>query len=112
MTASHRNREGLDREPFWYKSGVIYEVHVRAFFDTNADGTGDFRGLTEKLDYIKDLGVTAIWLLPFFPSPGPAGHYRTGAQPHVRPASLVPARAPLPSGQSLAQFLRLERHGP
>ncbi len=56
-------------EPFWYKSGVIYELHVRAFYDANGDGTGDFRGLTEKLDYLKDLGVTAIWLLPFYPSP-------------------------------------------
>jgi maltose alpha-D-glucosyltransferase/alpha-amylase len=63
------NREGLAPEPFWYKSGVIYQVHVRAFYDSNGDGTGDFAGLTEKLDYIKDLGVTAIWLLPFYPSP-------------------------------------------
>jgi maltose alpha-D-glucosyltransferase/alpha-amylase len=69
MAHPSRNREGLDHDPFWYKSGVIYEVHVRAFLDTNADGTGDFRGLAEKLDYIKDLGVTAIWLLPFYPSP-------------------------------------------
>ena len=57
------------RDPFWYKSGVIYEVHVRAFYDSTGDGTGDFRGLTQKLDYIADLGVTAIWLLPFYPSP-------------------------------------------
>ncbi len=56
-------------ESFWYKSGVIYEVHVRAFYDADGDGTGDFRGLTQKLDYIKDLGVTTIWLLPFYPSP-------------------------------------------
>ena len=69
MPNPKRNREGLDQDPFWYKSGVIYEVHVRAFYDANGDGTGDFRGLTEKLDYIKDLGVTAIWLLPFYPSP-------------------------------------------
>jgi maltose alpha-D-glucosyltransferase/alpha-amylase len=69
MPAAHHNRDGLDRDPFWYKNGVIYEVHVRAFFDANGDGSGDFRGLTEKLDYIKDLGVTAIWLLPFYPSP-------------------------------------------
>jgi maltose alpha-D-glucosyltransferase/alpha-amylase len=69
MPASKYTREGLGLEPFWYKSGVIYEVHVRAFYDANGDGTGDFRGLTEKLDYIKDLGVTAIWLLPFYPSP-------------------------------------------
>ncbi len=69
MPARNLHREGLDHDPFWYKSGVIYEVHVRAFYDADGDGTGDFRGLTEKLDYIKDLGVTAIWLLPFYPSP-------------------------------------------
>ncbi|HLP76696.1 MAG TPA: maltose alpha-D-glucosyltransferase [Candidatus Paceibacterota bacterium] len=55
--------------PLWYKSAIIYEVPVRAFFDSNADGIGDFRGLTQKLDYIQDLGVTAVWLLPFYPSP-------------------------------------------
>ena len=69
MPHSKRSRAGLGQEPFWYKSGVIYEVHVRAFYDADGDGAGDFRGLTEKLDYIKDLGVTAIWLLPFYPSP-------------------------------------------
>ncbi len=69
MAASSRNREGLDPDPFWYKSGVIYEVHVRSFHDGNGDGCGDFPGLTDKLDYLKELGVTAIWLLPFYPSP-------------------------------------------
>lgn len=69
MPSPDRHRQGLDANPFWYKSGVIYEVHVRAFYDSDADGIGDFRGLTQKLDYIKDLGVTAIWLLPFYPSP-------------------------------------------
>ena len=69
MPLPSRNREGLDRDPFWYKSGVIYEVHVRSFHDGNGDGCGDFAGLTEKLDYLKDLGVTAVWLLPFYPSP-------------------------------------------
>ena len=59
----------MSREPYWYKSGVIYQLHVRAFFDANGDGIGDFRGLTQKLDYIRELGVTAIWLLPFYPSP-------------------------------------------
>jgi maltose alpha-D-glucosyltransferase/alpha-amylase len=59
--------EELDK--LWYKSAIIYEVPVRAFFDSNADGIGDFRGLTQKLDYIQDLGVTALWLLPFYPSP-------------------------------------------
>jgi maltose alpha-D-glucosyltransferase/alpha-amylase len=53
----------------WYHDAVIYELHVRAFKDGNADGIGDFRGLMEKLDYLQDLGVTAIWLLPFYPSP-------------------------------------------
>jgi maltose alpha-D-glucosyltransferase / alpha-amylase len=69
MPHSKRSRAGLGKEPFWYKNGVIYEVHVRAFYDADGDGAGDFCGLTEKLDYIKDLGVTAIWLLPFYPSP-------------------------------------------
>ncbi len=53
----------------WYKDAIIYELHVKAFYDSNGDGVGDFRGLMEKLDYVQDLGVTAIWLLPFYPSP-------------------------------------------
>jgi maltose alpha-D-glucosyltransferase/alpha-amylase len=59
----------LGDDPLWYKDAIIYEVPVRAFFDSDADGSGDFRGLTDKLDYIRDLGVTAVWLLPFYPSP-------------------------------------------
>jgi maltose alpha-D-glucosyltransferase/alpha-amylase len=58
-----------DADPLWYKDAIIYELHVRAFYDSNGDGVGDFPGLTEKLDYLHDLGVTAIWLLPFYPSP-------------------------------------------
>jgi maltose alpha-D-glucosyltransferase/alpha-amylase len=58
-----------DDNPHWYKDAVIYEVHVRSFYDGNGDGIGDFQGVLEKLDYIRDLGVTAIWLLPFYPSP-------------------------------------------
>jgi maltose alpha-D-glucosyltransferase/alpha-amylase len=53
----------------WYKDAVFYELHVKAFQDSNADGVGDFRGLIERLDYVRDLGVDAIWLLPFYPSP-------------------------------------------
>ncbi len=53
----------------WYKDAIIYELHIKAFYDSNGDGIGDFRGLLEKLDYLEDLGVTAIWLLPFYPSP-------------------------------------------
>ena len=119
---------GLEDDPLWYKDAVIYELHVRAFSDSNGDGIGDFPGLTQKLDYLQDLGVTAIWLLPFYPSPlrddgydiadytdvnpaygtlddfktflargapaRPARHHRARAQPHLRPAPLVPARAP------------------
>ncbi len=55
--------------PTWYKDAIIYEVHVRAFYDSVTDGIGDFGGITQKLDYLEDLGVTAIWLLPFCPSP-------------------------------------------
>src|SRR5690606_13299361 len=56
-------------DPLWYKDAIIYQVHVRAFADSNGDGIGDFVGLIERLDYLRDLGVTAIWLLPFYPSP-------------------------------------------
>src|ERR1051325_2213756 len=56
-------------DPLWYKDAVIYELHVKTFHDSNGDGIGDFRGLIEKLDYLQELGVTALWLLPFYPSP-------------------------------------------
>ncbi len=62
-----RDRSATD--PHWYRDAVIYELHVRAFHDSNGDGIGDFVGLTEKLDYLEGLGVTALWLLPFYPSP-------------------------------------------
>ena len=56
-------------DPLWYKDAVIYELHVKTFCDSDGDGMGDFRGLVERLDYLQELGVTAIWLLPFYPSP-------------------------------------------
>jgi len=56
-------------DPLWYKDAVIYELHVKTFHDSDGDGIGDFRGLIEKLDYLQELGVTALWLLPFYPSP-------------------------------------------
>src|SRR5947207_14513490 len=59
----------LDAARDWYKDAIFYEIPVRSFFDSNADGVGDFPGLTEKLDYVRQLGVDCIWLLPFFPSP-------------------------------------------
>ena len=57
-------------DELWYKDAIIYQLHVKAFADSNDDGIGDFAGLTEKLDYLQDLGVTTLWLLPFYPSPG------------------------------------------
>jgi maltose alpha-D-glucosyltransferase/alpha-amylase len=62
------NRE-TSVDPLWYKDAVIYELHVKTFCDSDGDGMGDFRGLIEKLDYLKELGITALWLLPFYPSP-------------------------------------------
>ncbi len=59
----------LRKDPLWYKDAVIYQIHVKAFFDSNDDGIGDFKGLTSRLDYIRDLGVNTIWLMPFYPSP-------------------------------------------
>jgi maltose alpha-D-glucosyltransferase/alpha-amylase len=60
----------IDRsDRLWFKNAVFYEAHVKAFADANNDGIGDFAGLTSRLDYLQDLGVTALWLLPFYPSP-------------------------------------------
>ena len=59
----------LKSDALWFKDAIIYEVSVRAFYDSNADGIGDFQGLIQKLDYLEDLGINTIWLLPFYPSP-------------------------------------------
>jgi maltose alpha-D-glucosyltransferase/alpha-amylase len=56
-------------DPLWYKDAIIYQLHVKSFYDSNNDGIGDFAGLMMKLDYIAELGVNTIWLLPFYPSP-------------------------------------------
>ena len=64
-TAQQADDNGL-----WFKDAIIYQLHVKAFQDSNGDGVGDFAGLTERLDYLRDLGVTTLWLLPFYPSPG------------------------------------------
>ena len=76
---------GLEDDPEWYKSAVIYELHVRAFADSNGDGIGDFAGLIERLDYLADLGVTALWLLPFYPSPLRDGGYDISDYWNVHP---------------------------
>ncbi len=70
----------------WYKDAIIYEVHVRAFYDSVTDGMGDFGGLTQKLDYLQDLGVTALWLLPFCPSPWRDDGYDISDYTDVHPA--------------------------
>ena len=59
----------MSDDPLWYKDAIIYQMHVKAFHDANGDGIGDFAGLTQKLDYLHDLGVDCIWLLPFYDSP-------------------------------------------
>src|SRR6478735_8921165 len=63
------NNSVIDDKLHWYKDAIIYELHIKAFRDSNGDGIGDFAGLLEKLDYLQELGVTAIWVLPFYPSP-------------------------------------------
>ena len=71
QTTKRRKKEtfALDDDPLWYKDAIIYEVHPRAFYDSDGDGSGDFKGLIEKLPYLQELGVSAVWLLPFYPSP-------------------------------------------
>ena len=59
----------VKREPGWYKDAIIYQIHVRTFYDSDSDGIGDFQGLAQRLDYVQELGVDTIWLMPFFPSP-------------------------------------------
>jgi maltose alpha-D-glucosyltransferase / alpha-amylase len=73
------------RDPLWYKDAVFYQLHVKAFADSNHDGIGDFIGLTEHLDYLQELGVTALWLLPFYPSPGRDDGYDIADYRRVNP---------------------------
>src|SRR4029079_16355030 len=77
VTAGSRNDPGhwFEAQPLWFKTAVFYEIHTRAFFDADGDGSGDFRGLIQKLDYLQWLGVDCIWLLPFFKSPLRDGGY-------------------------------------
>jgi maltose alpha-D-glucosyltransferase/alpha-amylase len=70
-----QTRQWFEAEPLWFKGAVFYEIHIRGFFDGNGDGGGDFRGLTEKLDYLQWLGIDCIWLLPFYESPLRDGGY-------------------------------------
>src|SRR5690348_2797381 len=78
--------ESAAADPLWYKDAIVYQLHVKAFFDANNDGIGDFEGLSRKLDYLQDLGVTALWLLPFYPSPLRDDGYDIADYRQVNPA--------------------------
>ena len=86
LLEAQRPRVALEDDPLWYKDAILYELHVRAFRDSNDDGIGDFRGLTEKLDYLQDLGVTTLWLLPFYPSPLRDDGYDIADDTDIHPA--------------------------
>ena len=75
----------LESDELWFQDAIFYQLHVKAFADSNNDGMGDFAGLTEKLDYLEDLGVTALWLLPFYPSPGRDDGYDISDYLHINP---------------------------
>ena len=79
-----RDAGGHD-DALWYKDAVVYQLHVKAFFDSNGDGLGDFPGLIEKLDYVRDLGVNTMWLLPFYPSPMKDDGYDVADYHNVHP---------------------------
>ena len=84
--AAHaQTRQWFEAEPLWFKRAVFYEIHIRGFFDANGDGSGDFRGLTEKLDYLQWLGIDCIWLLPFYRSPLRDGGYDISDFGNVHP---------------------------
>ena len=72
-------------DPLWFKDAIIYQIHIKSFFDGDNDGVGDFAGLLQKLDYIAELGVTAVWLLPFYPSPRRDDGYDIGDYRSVHP---------------------------
>ena len=73
-------------DPLWYKDAIIYQLHVKSFRDANSDGFGDFRGVIERLDYIEQLGINCIWLLPFYPSPLKDDGYDISAYEEINPA--------------------------
>jgi maltose alpha-D-glucosyltransferase/alpha-amylase len=94
-------------DPLWYKDAVIYQLHVKSFYDGNGDGIGDFAGLIEKLDYIADLGVNTIWLLPFYPSPRRDDGYDISEYTNVHPDYGVLADAKRFVGEAHARGLRV-----
>ncbi len=95
MPADLQASDPMAEDPTWFKDAIIYQLHLKSFFDGNNDGVGDFRGLMEKLDYVAELGVTAIWLLPFYPSPRRDDGYDIADYRGVHPdyGALADARA-------------------
>jgi maltose alpha-D-glucosyltransferase / alpha-amylase len=85
VAAEIRADPKLEADELWFKDAIIYQLHVKAFADSNNDGIGDFAGLTDRLDYLQDLGVTALWLLPFYPSPGRDDGYDISDYRHINP---------------------------
>jgi maltose alpha-D-glucosyltransferase/alpha-amylase len=75
----------LSDDPLWYKDAIIYQIHVKSFRDANGDGYGDFRGLIQRLDYVQSLGVTCLWILPFYPSPLKDDGYDIAAYEEINP---------------------------
>ena len=102
-----------NQDTLWYKDAIVYELHVRGFYDGDGDGIGDFRGLIEKLDYLEDLGVTAVWILPFYPSPLRDGGYDIADYTAVHPdyGTLRRLQGVPPRGAS-ARPARHHRAGP
>ena len=82
---SARHRLVIDSDALWYKDAIIYQLHIKSYRDSNADGFGDFRGLIEKLDYVQQLGANAIWLLPFYPSPLKDDGYDIASYEEINP---------------------------
>ncbi len=81
-------------DSLWYRDATIYQLHVKSFCDSNGDGIGDFKGLIQKLDYIAELGIDTIWLLPFYPSPPPRRRLRHQRLPRHSPGLRHHGRLP------------------
>src|SRR5271166_6268222 len=112
---ARRPKSQLTKDPLWYKDAVIYQLHVKSFFDANDDGIGDFAGLNAKLDYIDSLGVNTVWLLPFYPSPRKddgydiAGYREVSADYAAQPRSAASVQI---SSLAPRQIARMERDRP
>ena len=112
IAAANRRRACASADDHWYKDAIIYQLHVKAFADSNGDGIGDFAGLTERLDYLQDLGVTTLWLLPFYPSPGRDDGYDIADYRRINPDfGTHEGFPPLHAGSQAARPARHHRAG-